>query len=118
MREMYNDGQWTLARFNSFVTSILRSGSRRWPPKYQVLNEAKTTKKINESTNRLAQHFLCAGCGTDYPAKQVQVDHIIPIGYDKSWDEWINGLFCERTNLQVLCLQCHKVKTQLEKKNK
>lgn len=118
MREKYNNGSWTPARFNSFVTSILRSGSRRWPPKYQVLAEAKTDKRINPTTNRLAQHFLCAHCKGEFPAKQVQVDHITAIGYDKSWDEWIEGLFCERENLQVLCKSCHSVKTKEEKKKK
>jgi len=117
-RKTYNDGQWTPARFNSFVTSILRSGSRRWGPKYTVLNEAKTEKKINKATNRLAQHFLCAHCQGEFPASKVQVDHIKPIGFDKTWDEFIDGLFCEKENLQVLCKPCHKKKTQQERKSK
>ncbi len=61
-RTTYNNGLWTTARFNSFITSILRSGSRRWGPKYSTLNEAKTEKKINPASGRLAQHFLCASC--------------------------------------------------------
>ena len=118
MRTMYNDGQWTVGRFNSFVTSILRSGSRRWGPKYSTLNDAKTEKKINPKSGRLAQHFKCNVCQGEFTAKDVQVDHITPIGYDKSWDEFIDGLFCERENLQVLCTDCHKQKTKLEIKNK
>lgn len=117
-RSRHNDGKWTEARFNSFVTSILRSGSRRWPPKYECLNQAKVGKKLNKSSGRLAEHYTCANCQNEFPATQVQVDHIIPIGYDKSWDEWINGLYCEKENLQVLCKPCHKIKTQLEKNNK
>lgn len=115
---MYNNGEWSRGRFNSFVTSILRSGSRRWGPKYQTLNEAKTEKKVNSTTGRVAQHFLCAECQKDYPAKQVEVDHIVPIGTEKTWDEFINGLFCEAENLQVLCKPCHKDKTLKEKKKK
>lgn len=115
-RKVYNNGLWTEGRFNSFITSALRSASRRWPPKYTVLNEAKTEKKTNSKTGRIAQHFVCASCLVDYPAKEVQVDHITPIGYDKSWDEFINGLFCERENLQVLCKVCHAVKTKQERK--
>ena len=114
----YNGGDWTEGRFNSFVTSILRSGSRRWGPKYQTLNEAKTEKKVNSTTGRVAQHFLCAECQKDYPQKQVEVDHIVPIGTEKTWDEFINGLFCEADNLQVLCKPCHKIKTLKEKKSK
>lgn len=111
----YNNGAWTEGRWNSFITSILRSGSRRWPPKYSTLNLAKTTKKINVKTGRLAQHFLCATCQEEFVAKDVQVDHRIPIGTDKTWDEFIEGLYCEADNLQVLCLDCHKKKTLSEK---
>jgi 5-methylcytosine-specific restriction endonuclease McrA len=118
LREKYNGGLWTAGRFNSFVTSILRSGSRRWGPKYTTLNEAKTEKRINPKSGRLAQFFRCASCGNEYTAKDIQVDHIVPIGYDKSWDEFIHGLFCERDNLQALCVTCHKKKTKEEKKNK
>jgi len=112
----YNGGAWTEGRWNSFVTSILRSGSRRWPPKYDTLNAAKTEKKVNVKTGRVAQHYLCAECSLDFPAKEVQVDHIIPIGVEKTWDEFIDGLFCEADNLQVLCVPCHKIKTKKEKK--
>ena len=118
LRTQYNGGTWTIGRFNSFITSLLRSGSRRWPPKYQILNEAKTEKKINPKSGRLAQFYQCNKCKQEYPAKEIQVDHITPIGYDKSWDEFINGLFCERENLQALCTNCHLEKTKLERKNK
>ena len=111
----YNGGTWTRGRFNSFVTSILRSGSRRWGPKYECLNAAKTEKKVNVSTGRVAQHFLCNECGHDFPQKQIEVDHKIPIGTEKTWDEFIDRLFCERDNLQVLCRECHKQKSLKER---
>lgn len=112
---LYNNGDWTEGRFNSFVTSILRGGSRKWPAKYQCLNEAKTEKKTNTATGRVAQHFKCNSCREDFPQKQVEVDHIIPIGTEKTWDEFITGLYCEKDNLQVLCKPCHKLKTKREK---
>ena len=112
----YNGGTWTRGRFDSFVTSILRSGSRRWGPKYQTLNNAKTEKKINPKSGRLAQHFRCAKCGEDFVAKDVEVDHVVPIGTEKTWDQFIDGLFCEADNLQVLCKPDHKQKTKEEKK--
>jgi len=113
-----NSGTWTEGRWNSFVTSCLRAGSRRWPPKYETLNEAKTEKKINVKTGRLAQHYRCASCLEEFTAKDVQVDHIDPIANGKdtiSWDEFINRLFCEKHNLQVLCIPCHKIKSKDER---
>jgi 5-methylcytosine-specific restriction endonuclease McrA len=115
MRDTYNGGKWTKGRFTSFVTSILRGGSRRWEPKYACLADSRTVKKINSKTGRLAQHFQCAACLDDFPAKEVQVDHIKEIGREKSWDEFIDGLYCESDNLQVLCIPCHKIKTLSEK---
>ena len=116
---MRNGGKWTEARYRSFVTSTLRAGSRKWPPKYETLNAAKTEKKINKATGRLAQHYLCAMCEQEYTQKDVQVDHIKPVIDPKkgfvSWDTYIDRMFCEGKNLQVLCKICHAEKTQLEK---
>lgn len=114
-----NGGKWTEARYRSFVTSTLRAGSRKWPPKYETLNAAKTEKKINKATGRLAQHYLCAMCEQEYTQKDVQVDHIKPVIDPKkgfvSWDTYIDRMFCEAPNLQVLCKICHADKTKLEK---
>ena len=116
---MRNGGKWTEARYRSFVTSTLRAGSRKWPPKYETLNAAKTEKKVNKATGRLAQHYLCAMCEQEYTQKDVQVDHIKPVIDPKkgfvSWDTYIDRMFCEGKNLQVLCKICHAEKTKLEK---
>lgn len=98
---------------------MLRQGTRRWPPKYQVLNESKTEKRINPKSKRLAQFYLCAACAGEFPAKEISVDHIEPVvnpvtGF-VSWDEYINRMFCDKDNLQALCMTCHKIKTKEEK---
>jgi hypothetical protein len=113
----YNSGQWTTARFHSFVKSALRSASQRWPPKYEVLNAAKRGKKINSKTGRLAEHYECNACHEQFPAKEVQVNHITPVipvsGFD-SWDGVVERMFCEKDNLEVLCIPCHKSVTAQE----
>ncbi len=100
------------------MVSVLRTGTRRWPPKYETLNAAKTEKRINPASGRLAQHFKCNGCSGEFPAKQIQVDHIIPVvgvaGFT-TWDDYILNMFCDKENFQVLCLACHGKKTQAEK---
>lgn len=110
--------EWTEGRKKAFIVSVLRSGTRRYPPKYETLDEAKTLKKINIKTGRLAQHYKCAVCLLDYPAKEVQVDHIIPVvssdGFT-DWNSFINGLYCPKDNLQVLCVPCHDIKTKGER---
>ena len=113
-----NNGKWTEARYRSFITSVLRAGSRKWPPKYETLNEAFVGKKINKASGREAKHYKCAKCKKAFPSSQVQVDHIEPVvstedGF-KSWDEYIERLFCEKENLQTLCKGCHAKKTLKE----
>lgn len=108
---------WSEARKRSFIVSVLRAGTRRWPPKYECLNAAKTEKKLNPKTKRIAQHYLCAACGEEFTQKDVQVDHIVPARVDgfKTWDDFISRLFCEIDNLQVLCITCHKEKSKQER---
>jgi len=69
----------------------------------------------------MAQHYQCRACGLDWPATGVQVDHITPVvsadGFT-TWDDYIANMFCEKDNLQVLCLACHKAKSQSERKER
>lgn len=119
MSREFNGGEWTQARFNSFVKSALRAASRRWPPKYQCLNDAYVTVQTNVKSGRLAKHYMCNECRLLHVGADVQVDHIAPLidpstGFT-TWDEVINNLFCEKSNLQVLCKPCHLSKTAVEK---
>lgn len=114
-----NGNQWTEGRYRSFVTSCIRSGMRRWPPKYEVLKEAFTGQKVNKNSGRLAKHYRCARCKGDFTQTGIQVDHKSPVVDPKvgfvSWDVFIERLFCEASNLQVLCKPCHKEKSREEK---
>jgi 5-methylcytosine-specific restriction endonuclease McrA len=114
-----NGGEWTEARFRSFVTSALRAASRRWPPKYKALKEAFVGRKVNTKTGKQAMHYKCAECSKYFVATDVQVDHINPVVDPKkgftTWDNFIDRVFCEIKNLQVLCKPCHKIKTDQEK---
>jgi len=114
--------EWSPARKKAFIVSVLRSGTRRWPPKYETLNNAKTTKKINKKSGRLAQHYRCNSCNGEFTSTNVEVDHIRPVVDVKtgftSWDDFIINLYCDVDNLQVLCKPCHKKKTLKEKKEK
>lgn len=108
---------WTPARIHSFIKGAIRSGSQRWPPRYEVLAEAKRGKRVNEKTGRVAEHYECAMCHNLFPAKEVQVDHLLPIvGVEGfiSWDELIRRTFCDKEGLQVLCRSCHATKSKQE----
>lgn len=106
----YNNGQWTQARFNSFIKGLLRKGTMRWGPIQQAKKDARVDRGL----------YLCNGCKTVVPLtvdkkKNVFVDHIEPIGKFESWDKVVEKMFCEQDNLQVLCKDCHDRKTKEER---
>jgi 5-methylcytosine-specific restriction endonuclease McrA len=112
--------EWTAGKFRTFITGVLRSGFRKYPSKYETLKEASVGKKLNQKTKRIAEHFKCAECKQDYPAKEVNVDHVNPVvcpveGF-VNWDVYIKRMFCGKENLQVLCKTCHDLKSAEERK--
>lgn len=111
--------EWSEAKFFAFIRSALRAAWSRWPPKYRLLAAAK--RKYEGPNKRLKWEFLCNECKTYHPQKDVSVDHIIPAGTLRCFEDI--GPFCQRLfvgedKLQVLCTGCHKIKTGLEREEK
>lgn len=110
------DGKWSQAKFNSFIKNNLRSATRKWAPIQQCKKRAHVSRGL----------YKCEGCGSEVPltiydedkrkrVKNIFIDHIIPIidpavGFT-TWDECIERMFCDSSNLQLLCGDCHKVKS-------
>lgn len=108
---------WSESKKFNFIKGVLRKGTTRWPAKYEVLSAAKRGKRVNASSGRIAEHFLCNGCGGLFPAKLVVVDHlapVIPVTGFTCWDDVIRRMFCGPEGLQVLCKECHKIKSNEE----
>jgi 5-methylcytosine-specific restriction endonuclease McrA len=57
---------------------------------------------------------VCAECTELFDRRQVEVDHIEPIAFSESLEEWIEALYCG--DMQVLCKPCHKIKSNSDKK--
>lgn len=111
-------GTWTAARYWGFLRSGLRRLSSKWPVKYQVMEEAR--RKYTGPDKRTKWEYQCAHCLNWFKTKDVQVDHIVPAGSLKTYDDlprFVETLLCEADNLQVLCTECHNVKTQEERKS-
>ena len=74
-----NGGEWTEARFKSFIVSALRKVSSRWGPRNTCKKEARYFEKLPNATGRLVFHSVCAGCGEVVPETTSSVDHINPV---------------------------------------
>lgn len=114
--------EWTDAKFRGWIISLLRRGTIKWPPRNQCLANAKTKKKKNKKTNRLAQHYRCNGCKKEFPLREVCVDHIQPVVSTKEgftdFDRYIERMYCSIEGLQVLCKTCHDEKSAEERKKR
>jgi 5-methylcytosine-specific restriction endonuclease McrA len=114
-----NAGTLTESAFWSFIRSALRQKSRFWKPITQCKMKARRAYK--GPLKRQKFEYQCAECLSWFPDKKINVDHISPAGSLRSGADlegFIERLFCEVDNLQVLCTECHNVKTQNEKHGK
>lgn len=111
-----NSGTMTESAFWSFIRSALRQKSRWWKPIAECKANAKRAYKGPNKRQKF--EYQCNHCSKWFPDKQINVDHIIPAGTLRNANDlpaFVERLFCEVDNLQVLCEGCHNIKTQNEK---
>jgi 5-methylcytosine-specific restriction endonuclease McrA len=114
-----NAGTMSESAFWSFIRSGLRQKSRWWKP----ITQCKLTNRRNYTGPLKRQKFeyLCNECKGWFPDKKINVDHIIPAGSLQCAADlpgFVERLFCEADNLQILCETCHNKKTQNEKSSR
>ena len=106
----------------NLVKQALRGATLKWTLRNEVKKAAKVYKVVGLFKNgkpKKRVFFRCKKCGEDFKDKEVQVDHIRPVGkFSGNWDEYINRMFCPRANLQVLCKPCHDKKTAIQKRQR
>lgn len=111
-----NAGTMTESAFWSFIRSTLRQKSRWWKPISQA--KLQSRRYCVKCTGKQKYEYECAICKQWFKDKDINVDHIIPAGSlncAKDLAGFVERLFCEVDNLQVLCSTCHNKKTQDEK---
>ena len=108
-----NSGTMTESAFWSFIRSALRQKSRWWKPISECKLKAKRTYKGPNKRQKF--EYQCKKCKQWFAEKNINVDHIKPAGSLNCAEDlpgFINRLFCEIDNLQVLCEPCHDIKTK------
>jgi 5-methylcytosine-specific restriction endonuclease McrA len=112
-----NAGSMTESAFWSFIRSALRQKSRWWKPISEC--KMKSRRAYKGPNKRQKFEYKCNACKQWFAEKLINVDHIVGAGSLNCADDlpgFVNRLFCEQDNLQVLCKTCHDAKTKLEKK--
>lgn len=107
----------------SAIRSALRRTFSRSPMVREVMMKVRRERpwflKDGSQAAKPRVEYLCSACGEWHMGKNIQVDHIDPvvnpeIGFE-TWDTFISRLFCDTSNLTVLCKVCHEKKTNKEK---
>jgi 5-methylcytosine-specific restriction endonuclease McrA len=114
-----NSKTMTESAFWSFIRSGLRQKSRWWKPITECKLKAKRAYKGPNKRQRF--EYQCNACKLWFAEKHINVDHIHPAGSLNCAQDlpgFVERLFCEIDNLQVLCESCHNIKTKEEKLNK
>lgn len=112
-------GTWTKSRYFTFIRSALRGAWSRYPVKHQFMKSKQLPYSGTDKRTRF--EYKCAECNNNFKGKDVQVDHIKPAGSLKDYEDlprFVENLFCEADNLQIMCKPCHKKKTAEERKKK
>ncbi len=109
---------WT----ESYILSRIRATLRKLSMQMPAIRLLKLANRRPYSGLNRQQKFeyKCAHCGGWFPEKEIAVDHIVPAGSLKSFEDVgpfaQRLLFCGPEGLQILCDKDHNDKTQAERK--
>ena len=92
-----------------WLVNKLRRLSYQWPERKAAIKNARISRG----------KYKCNSCsGENFGPKDINLDHIIPVIDEEQgfidFNTYIDRLFCDEDNFQVLCKPCHATKTFFE----
>lgn len=85
-----------------------------------MINEIKEVYYITSKKGKQLKRvkFKCMICGkTDLKRTEVELDHKVPCVDSSGFEDmgtFLDRLFCEKENFQLICVECHREKTNKE----
>ena len=107
-------GTMTESGFFGFIRSGLRAKHARWKPRAMALKAASREIPPERRVGRQRLEVCCNNCRDWFSLKEVEVDHLIPAGKLRTFDDlpgFVERLFCEEDGYQILCKECHALVT-------
>ena len=111
------------SRLTNKDRGLIKGALRRVFARSDLHKEAVAATRIEYSDParpRVKKWSRCPICIKPTPTYLVQIDHIIPVIAvtsslaEMTWDELVDRMWCPASNLQGICLQCHKIKCKVE----
>lgn len=106
---------------------LIKGAMRRVFSRSELRRQALNTTAIDHSDPlrpKVTKWGFCSSCGLIEARYKLEVDHVEPlVPLDKSledmdWDEVVDRLWCDGSNLAVVCKDCHKSKSKAENKER
>lgn len=95
-------------QIKNWLVQKLRRLSYQWPPRKAAIKKGRVSRG----------KYKCSICEGIFGPKQIQLDHILPVIDEEmgfvDFNTYIERLFCEEDNFQILCKPCHAAKTFFE----
>ena len=107
--------------------NLVKGALRRVFSRSDLRRQALLKTRIEHSDPlrpRVTKWNWCTVCGVIEASYLFEVDHTMPLIplkltlEDLTWDEVVEGLWCDLENLMPVCKPCHKEKTKAETKER
>jgi 5-methylcytosine-specific restriction endonuclease McrA len=108
----------------TWIINALRRASFRYPPAIKAIKKARTEYYIKAKNGNDVKRvdFTCQVCNkAGLKRKEVNLDHIIPVVGPEGfidWNNYIERMFCDESNYQIICISCHDEKSSREREEK
>lgn len=107
----------------NLVKGALRRVFSRSELRKQII-EANVIHNVNPLRPKVKRWAYCSSCGIIDAVSNFEVDHIEPFVpldtafVDMEWDDVFDRLWCDPSNLQCVCADCHRIKSAAETKER
>lgn len=121
-REKMEDLSYMHPKVKNGIKGIIRNSFKRYSEIYrEVLKVGISQSKGPKGGKR----YNCAACGLPFDLNSIELDHIHPVvevaseAKRMSLESYYKAIWTEDlSNLQILCKECHKTKTKIERKQR
>lgn len=108
----------------NLIKGAIRRVFSRSELRSQVIEDSIVAGYYDTKRKRVKTWCKCQLCGELEAKSNMQVDHILPVIplhlslEEITLDTLIERIWCDRANLQAICVGCHDVKTAAERKER
>ena len=107
----------------NLIKGAIRRVFSRSETRCKVLNSS-IIEHVDVERPRVKKWGRCESCQKIEALYQLEVDHKVPVVpkesslKEMSWDTLVNNVFCDESNLAVICKFCHRQKSKEENKKR